>query len=121
MKRIVIALALVLCACHHESDERTARQLTNGDPDRGQVAIERYGCGACHQVRGVNGANGMVGPPLSNIGSRMYLAGQLPNSATNLVQWIRDPQKVEPGTAMPNLNVSEADARDIAAYLYTLR
>jgi cytochrome c1 len=72
-------------------------------------------------VPGVDGANGLVGPPLGTIGERTYLAGQLPNNADNMIRWIRFPQSVESGTAMPDLNVTERDARDIAAYLYTLR
>ena len=52
---------------------------------------------------------------------RAYIAGQLPNDPENLVRWIQDPQGVEPGTAMPNLGVTAAVARDMAAYLYTLR
>ena len=31
------------------------------------------------------------------------------------------PQRFEPGGAMPNLGVSEDDARDMAAYLYARR
>jgi len=121
MKRALLLLALVALACHREDDKRTARQLTQGDPARGRVAIQKYGCGACHEVPGVDGANGLVGPSLKDIGSRTYLAGQLPNTPDNMIRWIRDPQGVESGTVMPNLNVSDRDAHDIAAYLYTLR
>lgn len=119
MKRILLALVLVT-ACRPQDDE-TARRLTGGDPDRGRAMIKSYGCGACHTVPGVGGATGLVGPPLTNIASRVYLAGQLPNTPDNMKKWIRAPQSVEKGTAMPNLNVSDRDARDIAAYLYTLR
>jgi cytochrome c1 len=79
------------------------------------------GCAACHVIPGVRGADGKVGPPLTGIGSRIMIAGQVPNTPDNLIRWIRDPQAIEPGTAMPNLGVSEPTARDIAAYLYTLR
>jgi cytochrome c len=120
VKRALVIVAIVLFACHRD-DEKTARQLTRGEPSRGRVAIQRYGCGACHEVHGVDGANGLVGPSLNGIGSRMYLAGRLPNSPDNMMRWVRDPQSVSNGTVMPNLNVSENDARDIAAYLYTLR
>jgi cytochrome c1 len=63
----------------------------------------------------------MVGPPLTQFGLRAYIAGQLPNQPDNLLRWLQDPQGVEPGTAMPNLGVGPAAARDMAAYLYTLR
>ena len=80
-----------------------------------------FGCTACHSVPGIAGANANVGPPLTRFGERTYVAGMLRNTPSNLVRWIRDPQGVVPGNAMPNMGVSEADARDIAAFLYTLR
>jgi cytochrome c len=69
----------------------------------------------------VRGANGLVGPPLDRIGARIYLGGALTNTPENLIRWIRDPRGVDPRTAMPSLGVGEQDARDIAAYLYTLQ
>jgi cytochrome c1 len=62
--------------------------------------IAKYGCGACHQIPGVEGADGLVGPPLTNIGSRVYIAGVLPNTPDNLAAWIQNPQSYVPGNAM---------------------
>lgn len=95
--------------------------VAGGDPQRGPKLITAFGCGGCHTVPGVRGANGNVGPPLTRFGDRTYIAGMLRNTPANLVRWIRDPQAVVPGNAMPNMGVTEAEARDIAAYLYTLR
>jgi cytochrome c1 len=53
--------------------------------------------------------------------SRLYIAGEFPNVPQYMVRWIENPQAMKAHNAMPNLNVSERDARDIAAYLYTLR
>ncbi|MEV0733886.1 MULTISPECIES: c-type cytochrome [Polymorphospora] len=92
----------------------------SGHPERGAELIARYGCGSCHTIPGIDGADGLVGPPLTRFGARSYIAGELPNSAENLKRWITDPQSVEPGTAMPNLGVDPIDAEDIAAYLHTL-
>jgi len=72
-------------------------------------------------VPGVTGANGMVGPPLEYFSRRAYIAGEVPNDPEFLIRWIEVPQAIEPGTVMPNLGVSEGQARNIAAYLYTLR
>lgn len=116
---LALALAL-LCGCHGDV-ERTAAAMTGGNPQRGREIIRHYGCDSCHSIPGVVGARGLVGPPLDNIGSRSILAGQLTNTPENLMRWIRDPQSIEPGTAMPMLGVTEQDGRDIAAYLYTLR
>jgi cytochrome c2 len=96
-----------------------AHRLTGGDPDRGEAAIGRYGCGACHQIPGIPGARGRVGPPLKGVASRMVLAGELNNTPANMMLWIQHPQLVEPGTDMPDLGMSDQEVRDIAAYLYT--
>jgi cytochrome c len=95
--------------------------IAGGDPARGKSQIVVYGCGSCHVIPGVGGANGLVGPPLTKFAHRTFIAGEVPNTSDFLVRWISVPQAIEPGTAMPNLGVSEAQARDIAAYLYTLR
>jgi cytochrome c len=94
--------------------------LTDADPLRGQAAIREFGCGACHVIPGVAGATGRVGPKLEDFAEQMYVAGVLSNTPDNLARWIQDPQQVNPGTAMPDLDVSEQDARDIVAYLLTI-
>ncbi len=82
------------------------------------MLIATYGCGACHSIPGVAGAVAMAAPPLDRFYQRSYIAGRLANTEANLIQWISDPQGVEPGTAMPNLGVTQDQARAIAAYLY---
>jgi cytochrome c1 len=71
-------------------------------------------------IPGISGASGTVGPPLTDFSHRGYIAGELPNNGPNLIRWIMDPQAVEPGTAMPDLGIGQSEARDIAAYLFTL-
>lgn len=97
------------------------KDVPGGDPSRGPAAMQKYGCIACHVVPGVVAARGQVGPTLSGVATRSIIAGRLSNTPDNLIHWIQDPQGVSPGTVMPNMGVTEADARDIAAYLYTLR
>lgn len=97
------------------------RDLPGTDARRGQRLLAEYGCGACHVIPGVTMARGLAGPPLTSYAYRSHVAGTMPNTPPNLVRWIRDPQAIEPRTAMPNLGVGEADARDMAAYLYTLK
>ncbi len=80
-----------------------------------------YGCGKCHNVPGIHGANGVVGPPLVALSRRTYIAGNFPNTPENLVHWVMAPQSMKPKTAMPELGLTEPQARDVAAYLYTLR
>ncbi len=87
----------------------------------GQALIVKLGCGSCHTIPGIVDANGMVGPPLAHIASRQYVAGMLRNTTTNMVHWLRFPQQVVPGNAMPDLAISEPDGEAIAAYLATLK
>jgi len=96
-----------------------ATAVTDGDPRRGEAMFIQYGCGSCHSVRNVRTATGMVGPPLDGVALRTIIGGHLANTPPNMERWIRDPQHVSPGTAMPDLSVGEGDARDITAFLYT--
>lgn len=116
----VVCAALIAVLVSGCSLSEPYRAVSGGDADRGAHAIERYGCGACHVIPGVRSAVGMVGPPLIWFGRRTVIAGEVANTPDELVTWIMDPQRIEPRTAMPNLGVSEQDARDIAAYLYRL-
>jgi cytochrome c len=101
-----------------ESDR--AVRIAGGDSGRGLTAIVEAGCGTCHTIPGVPSADGKVGPPLTDFAERGYVAGRLPNTVPNLVRWLQAPQRVEPGTAMPDLGLERSEALDIAAYLYTL-
>lgn len=112
---------LMLSSCGSRDAQQTAQVTTGGSAARGAIAIEHYGCGSCHVIPGVSGAQGKAGPPLTGIAERIYLAGQLQNTPDNMMRWIRNPQAINPKTVMPNVGVTEQDARDIAGYLYTLR
>lgn len=103
-----------------EKHREAAIALTGGDPDRGRAAMERYGCAGCHTIPGVPGARGLVGPPLADIGRRVYVGGVVPNTPDNLINWIVDPRSIDPKTAMPVTGISRLEARDVAAYLYAL-
>ncbi len=97
------------------------RVVTGGNARAGRKVIQSAGCGACHTIPGIHAANGELGPPLNSFSRRTMIAGELPNTPDNLVRWIENPPAVESGTAMPNLGLDDKQARDAAAYLYTLR
>jgi cytochrome c2 len=118
----LLLLAGVAGACQAgHPDLAVAENSSGGDAGRGQAVIQQYGCGACHEIPGVAGAHGLVGPPLIWFARRSYVAGELPNTADNLSEWIRSPQKIHPRTAMPAVGLNDQQARDVVAYLYTLR
>ena len=116
MKRPLLLLLLLAACKRPESVSPTA-----GDPNRGKQLIEQYGCNSCHIVPGINGAKGMVGPSMEHIASRQIIAMKLPNTTANMTAYIQNPQMADPQNAMPNLGVKPDEARDIVAYLSTLK
>lgn len=131
MSRLTVVILSVCCcggaayaaACRGANPEYGVpyAQSTGGDADRGRAVLAQYGCGACHIIPGVDGANGLVAPPLTLFAHRTFIAGEVPNTPDNLIKWIRTPQAIEARTAMPALGLSDREAHDAAAYLYTLR
>jgi putative membrane protein len=91
-----------------------------GDPEQGAADIAQIGCGSCHRIPGIDNARGLVGPPLDHMGKRIFVAGLLRNTPDNMIAWLRDPQAVVPGNAMPDMGLSDQQARDVTAYLYAL-
>ncbi|MET0963833.1 MAG: c-type cytochrome [Noviherbaspirillum sp.] len=111
-----LAFVLMLAACGEAGRADVAAM--EGDPVRGRLALSQYACQACHTIPGVTGSDVHVGPPLARFAGRRHIARGLPNTPENLARWIRDPKGVDPHTAMPMLGVSEADAKDMTAYLF---
>jgi cytochrome c2 len=96
-----------------------ARRLPEA-AQRGRIALHQHACHSCHVIPGIVGSNPQVGPPLTGFARRQLIAGRLPNTRDNLVAWIREPQRLDPASAMPSMSVNAADAHDMAAYLEQL-
>jgi cytochrome c1 len=111
---------LLLAGCEGPS-QPPAPVAANGDAARGAVVMVRQSCGACHEIPGIQDADGLVGPPLVHFSRRTMIAGLLPNTPGNLQRWLQHPQAVTPGNGMPDLGLSDRDAEDAAAYLDKLR
>jgi cytochrome c2 len=120
-KLVVLGAALVGATVLGGCTPSKAKQPVQGNAEAGVSTITRHACGSCHQIPGVQAANGLVGPPLGGVAARVYLAGHLLNTPDNMLLWLRNPQAVFPGNAMPDMGLSDKEARDVAAYLYTLR
>lgn len=120
-----VAGALASGVVQHRQAAAQAREaaeaMTGGHVQAGKAAIGRYGCGSCHRIPGIADATGRVGPSLRGVARHTVIGGKLSNDPANMMLWIRYPQHVTPGTAMPEQQMSDRDMRDIAAYLYTLR
>lgn len=111
------SVALVTWKSRHQS-RNVAITMAGGDPERAPNIIRRYGCAGCHTIPGIPGGDGKVGGALSNLKGRVYVGGVATNTAENLIAWIVSPQTFSPRSAMPATGISEAEARDVATYLY---
>jgi cytochrome c551/c552 len=111
----VIATSLAACA----TDTDPLPQVMGGNAERGRTVLSRYECGVCHVIPGIPAAVGRVGPSLDRYAQRPYVAGKFPNEPETLVRWIVDAPSMAPLTAMPAIAMSQQDARDAAAYLYS--
>jgi cytochrome c2 len=118
---IAIGSVVVLKKQDQAQAKIVAEQLTGGSVEAGKLAFTRAGCGACHAISISPGADGEVGPSLDTIATRAELAGHLANTPGNMRRWIQHPQQVDPGNGMPDMGISDRSARDISAYLYTLK
>ncbi len=120
LRATVIGLSLGLSACDDGPSPPDFLPVAGGDPERGHQLIHAYGCGTCHVVEGVRGARGNVGPRLVNYAQQNLLGGRYPNTPRVLVAFLINPPAFAPSSGMPVMGVTEAQARDMAAYLYTL-
>ena len=118
--RALLIAALIAGTIGCDGRPASRNVVPGGDPTRGVAALRAHGCGGCHLIPGLPEARGAVGPSLAGLAMRTHIAGRLVNIPLNLVAWIRAPRSIDPGTLMPDLGVSEAQARDIAAYLYSV-
>ena len=121
---VIAAAGLSVWAAEYNAareKRRLAEDLTGGNAEMAEAHVLRYGCAGCHTIPGISGPQGLVGPPLADIGKRVYIAGVITNTPDNMVRWIVDPPSIDPQTAMPVTGISVAEARDVAAYLYALR
>jgi cytochrome c oxidase assembly factor CtaG len=121
LRQAAVGALLLIALCSGCAGERSLTDALVSAEHPGQQAIRRYGCGTCHTIPGVADANGLVGPPLTHMASRGYIAGVLTNREDHLIRWIQDPPSVDEKTAMPKLGVTDSDAREIADYLQTLK
>jgi cytochrome c len=114
-------LALALAGCDDNPQASASPFDIRGNAQHGKQLIRQFGCGSCHMIPGVENADSLVGPPLISWRRRIYIAGLLRNTPDNLQRWIQHPQQIVPNNAMPNMGITDEQAQDIAAYLYTLR
>jgi len=120
-RRVLSAAAVLAVAAQATGCRKGPSPSGLGDPDRGARLVDVEACGSCHVIPGHAVGSGLAGPPLAGFARRTIIAGLLPNRPGDLVLWLQRPQAVAPGNGMPDMGLTPQQARDIAAYLYTLR
>lgn len=118
--RAVALIALLTAGPSLAQEAARHHEVVGGDAARGRALIAAYGCGVCHTVPGIRGARGTVGPDLTRFGSRDLIAGLVPNRPDDLMLWLQNPQGISPGSGMPDMGITPAEAADIATYLLTM-
>jgi cytochrome c len=113
-----LIILLVLFSCNFSTPEVLSSYNSLTGPARGKRLLSIYGCASCHQIKGLSGNPGSLGPSLENWSKRKYIIGHYPNLTKYLIKWIADPKSMDASTAMPDLGVSDSEARDMASYLY---
>ena len=117
----ILICVTTLCGCKGGQQVEPYAIANRGSVHDGRRAIRDYKCGECHTIPGIAGAHGVFGPPLTMMARRSYIAGNFPNTPDNLEHWVMAPTAMKPKTAMPDLGLTQQQARDITAYLETLR
>lgn len=115
-----MSLAL-LCLAGCADKSGLPRELAGADAMRGQATADRLACAACHEIPGIPWPEGRTGGTLAGFASRPMIAGRMPNQPETLVRWLRNAPALDATTGMPPIAMSVSEARDVAAYLYTLQ
>ena len=115
---VMAAAAVAFVLIGDRQAVRIAETLTAGKASAAPPLMRRYGCTGCHTIPGLPGADGQVGPALFDLQARVYIGGHVRNTADNLVRFLVNPRAFSPASAMPATGLSEAEARDVAAWLY---
>jgi mono/diheme cytochrome c family protein len=117
-RALALGAALLLGACKDVTTERYDQPA--GDPARGKALAEVTGCGACHTISGIGWPKGRTAIALAEYDDVGLIAGAVPNTPANLAAFVRNAPAVKPGSTMPPTPVTHSEARDIAAFLYSL-
>ena len=116
---VLLAASLAVPACDGPPD--IAPRIESANPDRGRLLAVSKGCASCHNFPDVRWPRGGLGPPLAGFADQGLIAGRLPNQPGYLMRFIRDAPAFVPQGAMPATPMSDQDAKDVTAYLLTLR
>jgi cytochrome c2 len=125
MKRTIFVMVLALACARSEAPAPApapAAPPPIGDAAKGRQLAAQYGCNVCHVVPGVAGTQGSLAPSLAGVGARAKISNDVvANTPENLAKYIENPPALNPDTTMPAMGITTPEAKDIAAFLLTLK
>lgn len=118
------SLLVFLVGCAESFDYAKGASMTGGDPNAGREKIILHDCHSCHYIPGVPENRDRKGPSLKHWSRQKMISGKWPNTPENLEDFIQHPERMLHGKGLKNemtmSNVKPADAKDIAAYLFSI-
>jgi cytochrome c2 len=130
-KKLIAATALTLflatafISCSEKFDYDKGTRMTGGDPKAGMEKIILHDCHSCHVIPGIPVNRDSRGPALKHWASHTTIAKKWPNTPENLEDFIEHPERMLHGTGLKSeitmSNVKPGDAKDIAAYLFSIQ
>jgi len=118
------SLLLALVACADRIDYDKGASLTGGDPNAGKEKIVQHDCHSCHAIPGIPVNADARGPALNHWARRSTIAKKWPNNPENLEDFLEHPDRMSHGqgmkTEMTMPTIRPADAKDIAAFLFSI-
>lgn len=124
MKRLPILLLTLALACRETPAAQQPPQPppVPGDAARGKQLLAQYACNVCHAVPGTQGMQGVLAPTLAGVASRPSISnGAVQNTPANIRQFIQNAPSLNPHSSMPPIEMPDADAQDLTAFLMTLK
>ncbi len=109
----------------HITEGELASSLPHADNiARGKRMVVEKGCLGCHKYRG---RGGKLGPDITYVGDKTAHGFDFKHvhGERTVENWLfahfKSPTAVVPNTLMPDLKLSDAEARDLAAYMISLK
>ena len=121
---LLLSLTLFLVACSQTFNFERGASMTGGDPQAGKEKIVLHDCHSCHEIPGIPLNRDRKGPSLKHWARQSTIAKKWPNTAENLEDFLQHPERMLHGNGLKSeitmSSVKASDAKDIAAYLFSI-
>ncbi len=101
------------------SFEHPTGSYAGGSAAKGKEHFENFGCKACHvigddeRVRNARASSYDIAPELTHAAGKLH--------PDWIFDWIKNPRHYNPTTKMPSLRLTDQEARDLVAFIMTMK